>query len=109
MDNKEKYQRVFAEVVKKIQKNDFPLNIGEINEGDYTIVIEDNRMNSYFVHVVPKQVYNLFKEMQEKAPNEILGFSILAGRYNEREIRVSCFGVQCNLLGKSLIKDKLHD
>ncbi len=104
IDNKEKYQNVFIDVVKKIQNNDFQLTIGETNKGDYKIVIEENRMNSYFIHIVPKQVYELFKEMQKKAPNEILGFSVLAGKHNEKDIRVSCFGVQCNLLGKSLFK-----
>ena len=104
IDNKEKYQKVFVDTVKKIQNDDFPLNIGEIEKEDYTISIEENRKDSYFVHIVPKQVYELFKEMQEKAPNEILGFSVLAGKCKGKDIRVSCFGVQCNLLGKSLFK-----
>ena len=63
-------------------------------------------MNSYFIHIVPKQVYALFKEMQEKAPNSVLGFSVLAGKYKSRDVRVSCFGIECSLLGKSLIKKK---
>ena len=104
IDDKEKYQKIFADIVKKVQNSDFPLIIGEIKKEDYIIITEGNRMNSYFVHVVPKQVFGLFKEMQQKAPNEILGFSVLAGKHKEKDVRVSCFGVQCNLLGKSLFK-----
>ena len=61
-------------------------------------------MNSYFLHIVPKEVYNLFKEMQIKAKNQFLGFSVLVGRFNDKDVRVNCFGVKCNLLGKSLLK-----
>ena len=106
LENKEKFQKVFAETVKKIQNNTFSLNIGEVENDDYYIVVEENRMNSCFVHVVPKQVYALFKEMQQKAPNEMLGFSVLAGKKNGKDVRVSCFGVQCNLLGKALFAKK---
>ncbi len=106
VENKEKYQIIFAEIVKKIQSNSFPLNIGEEKKEDYTLVVEDNRMNCYFVHIVPEQVYDLFKEMQQKAPNEVLGFSVMAGKYNNKEIRVSCFGIPCNLLGKALFEVK---
>ena len=102
LEDKEKYAKVYSEIVKKIQNNDFLIDVGETEKDDYYIVVEANRMDSYFVHVVPKQVWGLFKEMQEKAPNEILGFSVMVGKQDDKEIRVSCFGVQCNLLGKSL-------
>lgn len=107
--DKEKYMKVYSETIKKIQNNNFLLNVGEIEKEDYYIVIEANRMNSYFVHIVPKQVWGLFKEMQEKAPNEILGFSVMIGKYNNKDVRVSCFGVQCDLLGKSLFEKRYNN
>lgn len=104
IENKERFQKLFYEIVNKIKNNQFLLKIGEVAKEDYHIIIEENRMNSYFVHIVPKQVYSLFKEIKAKAPDQFLGFSIIAGKYNNKEVRVSCFGVQCNLLGKSLFK-----
>ncbi len=104
LENKEKYMKIYSDIVKKIQNNVFPINVGETEKEDYYIVVEANRMNSYFIHIVPKQVWALFKEMQKKAPNEILGFSVMAGKYNNKEVRVSCFGVQCSFLGKSLFE-----
>jgi len=102
LEDKKKFQKIFSDVVNKIQNNAFPLTVGETEKEDYYIVIEENRMSSYFVHIVPKQVYELFKEMQEKAPNQVLGFTVMAGKHNNKDVRVSCFGIQCNLLGKAL-------
>lgn len=99
--DKEKYQKLFSEVVSKIRFGRFEINIGEVEKEDYFIVTEENRMNAYFVHIVPKEVYSLFKEMQASAPNEFLGFSVLAGKFNGRDVRVSCFGVPCGNLGKA--------
>ena len=102
--DKERFQSLFSETVKKVQNNEFTLVHGETEKEGYYIVIEESRMNSYFVHIVPKQVYSLFKEMQTTAPQQFLGFSVLAGKHNNKDVRVSCFGVKCSLLGKSLAK-----
>ena len=80
--------------------------IGELEKGDHYLAIEDNRMDCYFVHIVPKEVYKLFKELQTKAPQQFLGFSVVVGKHNNKEVRVSCFGVQCSLLGRSLFNKK---
>jgi len=104
--NKELYQRVFVETFKKIQKNSFSLEIGETRKKDYTIIVESDRMNSLFVHIVPNQLYDLFREMQRTAPNEVLGFSVLAGKKEGKEVRVSGFGIRCDLLGKALFEKK---
>jgi len=106
LDNKEKFQRLFFETVDKVKRGDFALKVGETVKEDYYIVVEENRMDSYFVHIVPKQVYALFKEMQAKMPDEFMGYSVLAGKFNDKNVRVSCFGVQCNLLGKALASNK---
>jgi len=75
-----------------------------IEKGDYFIIVESNRMNSYFVHIVPNQTYELFKEMQKT--DQFLGFSVVAGKYKRKDVSVSCFGVDCSTLGKALIKLK---
>ena len=103
IENKERFQALFYEIVNRIPKNTFPLTLGEREEKDHFIIIEENRMNSYFIHIVPKQVYTLFKEMQASAPGQFLGFSVVAGKYNNRDVRVSCFGVPCQHLAKSLV------
>ena len=102
IEDKARFQELFSDVVSKIKNNEFELKIGEKEKEDYYMVIEENRMVGYFVHIVPKEVYWLFKKMQET--NQFLGFSVVAGKYRNKDVRVSCFGVQCNLLGKSLIK-----
>ena len=104
IQNKELYQNIFNDTVKSIQAGTFKFSPAKREETDYYTIIESNRMNSYFVHIVPKVVYPLFQEMQEKAPNQFLGFSVTAGTHNGKDVRVSCFGVQCNLLGKALFK-----
>ncbi len=104
LSNKEHYQKLFSKLVYDIQEGRFPFVLGEQEKEDYYIVQEENRNGSYFIHVVPKGVYPLFKEMQEKAPNAFLGYSVLAGKKEGRDIRASCFGVPCNLLGKALLK-----
>ena len=55
INNKGKFQKIFAETIKKIQDNAFPLDTGEIDEEDFYFVIEVNRMNSYFVHNLRKR------------------------------------------------------
>jgi len=102
--NKEKYTKIFSEIIKKIKNNEYKLEERIEEKEDYFIVNEENRKNSFFVHIVPKEAYYLFKEMKEKAPNEFLGFSVLAGKKEDKDIRVSCFGIPCSLLGKGLIK-----
>jgi hypothetical protein len=102
--DKARFQNLFSETVGAVGAGNFPLNAGETEYSDYWIVIEEDRVASHFIHIVPKEVYALFKEMQASAPNDMLGFSVLAGKHEGKDVRVSCFGVQCNLLGKSLFK-----
>ena len=106
ISNKSFYQKVFSNVVNLVKDNKFSFDADLIDKEKYYIVIEKNRLNGYFVHVVPKKVYTLFLEMQEEVTDAPLGFSVLAGKYKSRDVRVSCFGIECSLLGKSLIKKK---
>ena len=103
--NKAKYQKLFSQLVSRVQDNRFSVNPGIKEFKEHYVITEENRLNSYFVHIVPKEAFYIFKEMI-KQPDIFLGFSVLAGKYNDKDIRVSCFGVQCNLLGKSLTKRK---
>lgn len=93
IDNKEFFVRLFKDIVKRVQ-NDELIESGEFD--DHFIVI-DNRLNSTFINVVPKQAYNLFLEMPK---NQFSGFSVLADKDNN--VRVSCFGIECSMLAKSL-------
>ena len=79
VNNKEKYQKIFSEIVEKVKNDNFPLLVGHIEKEHYYLVVEE-KAGSYFIHIVPKQAYNLFKEMQENIPNAFLGFSALSGR-----------------------------
>ena len=103
---KAKFLKAFSDIIERVRKDTLKLKLGENERKDYFIIVEENRMNSYFIHIVPKQVYQLFKEMQSNNPNTILGFSVLAGRHKDKDVRVSCFGVKCNLLGKALFSKK---
>ena len=106
--NKERFQELFSETVKKIKLGNFSIVVGEEEKEDYYLVTEDGRFGGYFIHIVPKEIYGLFKKMQAAAPNDLLGFSVLGGKHNNKDVRVSCFGVQCNLLGKALFKKALN-
>ncbi len=103
--NKEKFLDIFSNIINEIKNNSLQIKAGETEKEDYFLIIEQNRMNSYFVHIVPKEAYKLFKKMQREASNEILGFSIMIGKYNDKEIRASCFGIPCNILVKALFKN----
>lgn len=99
--NKERFQDLFSYYVNEIGNERLKLDIGEADKGDYSLIIEDNRLGSYFVHIVPKEAYSLFKKMPA---NQFLGFSVVAGKYKNKDVRVSCFGVECGKLGKALLK-----
>ena len=105
IEDKEKFQRLFSLIVSKVKTGSYNVEVGEQEFEDHYIVTEENRFDSYFIHIVPKQVYDLFKEMQDSVKEQFLGFSVTAGQFNERPVRVSCFGVPCNLLGKSLFQN----
>jgi len=104
LPEKEKYIRVFVKTFKQIQAGEFNLRAREEERKNYFLMVEEERAGGWFVHVVPKELYELFKALQHGAPNSFLGFSVVAGNYNGREVRVSCFGVQCNELGLALAR-----
>ena len=99
--NKERFQDLFSYYVDEVKEGRLILQTREEDKEDYSLVTEENRLGSYFVHIVPKEAYALFKKMPT---NQFLGFSVVAGKYNNKDVRVSCFGVECGKLGKALIK-----
>ena len=105
VDNKEKFVEIFASLVREIQDGKFNFNDNKVEKEDYYLIVEEGRLNSYFIHVVPKQAYGLFEEMKSVAPNEFLGFSVLVGKHKGIDVRASCFGVSCNELTKALFNN----
>ena len=104
VNNAEKYAQIFAKVVSEAKVNRYRFHSEMKDYGDYTIVCEDNRANSYFIHIVPKEVMSLFRKMQINCPNEFLGFSVLCGKKDGKDLRVSCFGVNCALIGRAMVE-----
>ena len=101
LHNKEIYVNAFKELLTNIKNKEFDFK--DIEKENYYI-INEIRLNSHFVHIVPKELINIFKKMKEDNPEDFLGMTILMGKINNQDIRISCFGVPCSLLTKSLIK-----
>jgi len=101
---KSRYLKLFTSIISRVQKNKFPIKPGVKEYKEHVIVTEESRMDSYFIHIVPKSAVYLFREMI-KQPG-FLGFSVLAGKHKEKDVRVSCFGVECSDLGKALLKSR---
>jgi len=93
--NKEKYLELFKNLIADIKSGYFDFTDKE--KGNHCI-INEIRMNSRFVHLVPKELWELFNELRHKAPDEFLGFTILINN-----TRVSCFGIPCSELTKAII------
>ena len=105
IEDKEKYVKIFSKLVDEVKKNPKEYIKDEVIEKeDYYLVMEENREKSCFVHVVPKELFMFFNDMRKKVKG-ILGFSVLVANVEGKEVRVSCFGVDCSHLGKGLIKD----
>ncbi|MBU2503732.1 MAG: hypothetical protein KJ879_01630 [Nanoarchaeota archaeon] len=96
IEDKEKYVGLFRILINQLESGTY--NFINYEGEDYYIINEEKRKGSKFVHIVPKELINLFQEMKEGAPDEFLGFSVLIN-----DVRVSCFGVPCSELTKAII------
>jgi len=103
VQNAERYATLFARIVHDAKLFRYDLHEEMKTYDDHVIVCERNRAGSSFIHLVPKEAFPLFRKMQINHSNEFLGFSVLCGRRHNQDLRVSCFGVPCNMLSKALI------
>lgn len=103
----EKYAKLFPQIIEYVlfKKEHFTDNVED--KDYYYLITEENRANSTFVHIVPKELMQLFRQVQIQAPNEFLGYSVLIGRRDNKETRVSCFGIPCSILAKSIMNDPI--
>jgi len=99
--HKEFYINVFESLVRKIRNNQFDFN--DDSKEKY-IIANEIRLNSHFVHIVPRELIPLFNKVRWDYPEDFLGFSVLVGKRMGTEVRVCCFGIPCSLLTKSLIR-----
>ncbi|MEK6888886.1 MAG: hypothetical protein AABW80_02140 [Nanoarchaeota archaeon] len=100
VDNKERYIKAFIDLIKSVKSNCF--NYQDKEYTDY-LIINENRLNSHFIHIVPKEILNTFNKIKDSNPEQFLGFSIFLGKYNDKEVRVSCFGIPCSDLTRAII------
>jgi hypothetical protein len=107
LKDEKKYSVLFSKLISKVSENPKKyLSEKEktIKEKKYTVVIEPNRKSSCIITLVPENLFKLFIKLKKKYPDEFLGFTILVGNVNGRDIRVSCFGVNPFELSRTLIK-----
>lgn len=93
--NQERYLKLFRDLINKIQLNKYDFQ--DLEEKDYYIINKKIKKVD-IVNIVPKELIELFNEMNEKAPEEFLGFTVLINN-----TRVSCFGIPCHILSKAII------
>jgi len=99
ISNPERFKNSFNLIAQDIQDGTFDIEQERIDkENDHYIVVEKNRLNSYFIHIVPKEAYNLFSKIREEFPEEFLGFTVLIKKHHGKDVRLSCFGIPCTLL-----------
>ena len=99
--NKRLYLEIFEKLLKEIRLKKFDFKDSK-NE-DYLIVNEE-RLNSHFVHLVPRELESVFYEIKKNNPDTFLGFTILVGKTEGTDVRLSCFGLPCSELTKVILK-----
>tara|TARA_Y100000294_G_C8477022_1_gene305137 strand:+ start:110 stop:874 length:765 start_codon:yes stop_codon:yes gene_type:complete len=106
-DDVEKYANLFPQIIDYIlfKKRQFKDNVKD--KDDYYLITEENRDNCVFIHIVPKELMTLFRQMQIQSPNDFHGYSVLAGRRDNKDLRVTCLGVPCSILYKSVMNNEI--
>lgn len=100
--NKEFYAGKFNELVQGIQKN--TVDLKKLPEEKNYFIDKKESCNELMLTIVPKELKALFDELKAAQPDSFLGFTVLAGKQKNKQVRVSCFGVECSILSKALIK-----
>jgi len=101
VNDKKMCLEIFKKLMKKIKSGDFDYK--DTQTENYLIINED-RLNSHFIHVVPKKLESFFNEIKGKNQNSFLGFTVLVGRNLDKDVRLSCFGIPCSELTRVLIQ-----
>jgi len=98
--NPDIYVKEFKSLLKEIKKDEY-----DFKDKDYNsfLIINEIRLDSFFVHIVPKELFDIFNKMKDSNPEQFLGFSILAGKRLDKPVRLSCFGIPCSELTKAII------
>jgi hypothetical protein len=89
------YINAFKELMKKITFDEFRFMD---EEHDEYFIINETRLDSQFVHIVPRELKELFDRLKEENPDDFLGFTVKI-----KKARLSCFGVPCQDLTNALI------
>ncbi len=105
--NKNECIDAFLKIAKEVEKGKYNFQEGSTNMGTYYIVNEADRQGSSFVHIVPAETYKIFEEMRKTMPTSFLGFSMLCGKINKKDLRVSCFGIPTPEITKVLISKRI--
>lgn len=93
----------FVRIMRELENGSYAIQEGERDFGKYFVIHEADRQGSVFVHVVPKEAYKIFKEMQRSMPDSFLGFSVLCGKVGKKGVRASCFAVPTSEITRAMI------
>jgi len=93
----------FVKTVRELENGSYAVEEGERDMGKYFIIHEPDRQGSVFVHIVPREAYKVFKDMQKAMPDSFLGFSVLCGRIGNKEVRASCFAIPAGEITRAMI------
>lgn len=104
--NKKESIDAFMKILKEVENGKYKFEEGSHDNGKYFIVNESGRHGSNFVHVVPKETYEIFNQMKSAMPDSFLGFSVLCGKMGGRDVRVSCFGIPTSDITRAMISKK---
>lgn len=96
----------FISIMRELENGSYAIEPGERDMGKYFVVHEPDRQGSVFLHVVPKEAYKIFKEMQRAMPTSFLGFSVLCGKVAGRPVRVSCFAIPTSEITRAMLSRK---
>lgn len=83
----------FSKLVQDLQLSEEDMRDDVDDRGEFYVVTEENRAGAHFVHIVPKELYDEFRVLQLKRPQDLVGSAILVGRRNGKEIYATIFGV----------------
>lgn len=104
--NKKECIEAFVKILKQVEDGNYKFQEGVEDMKKYFVVNEANRQGSNFIHIVPKETYEIFEYMRKTMPNSFLGFSILIGKIDNRDTRVSCFAVPTSEITRAMIGKK---